>query len=141
MAARANVVINDAATTPVAHTFVPSSVVDDRGFQLATWTDRANSSLLAQPVLTLSKRPPNKGSTSTKVVAKLVFPTMETLSNNTASGINPAPTLAYNHVCVMEITLPQRGTVQERKDLIELFRNFMVNGAFQKAVQDYEMPW
>jgi len=141
MAARAGITIDDGQPTPVAHAFTPDSVVDDKGLQIATWKDKASGILLAQPVLTLSTRRANKTSKVTKVTARLVLPVLETLNTSAASGVNPAPTLAYSLTMNCEMLFPDRSTLQERKDLVTLMRGFLAHTTMNKATQEYEMPW
>jgi hypothetical protein len=51
------------------------------------------------------------------VTAKLVLPTLEQTSPSTMTGIQPAPTKAYDCTCVMEFMLPERSTLAERQKL------------------------
>ena len=44
-------------------------------------------------------------------------PIMETVSNNTVAGIAPAPTVSYVSRAFVEFVLPERSSLQNRKDL------------------------
>lgn len=84
---------------------------------VAKWVDRAGGIAIGYPALTMSVRPPTKASRIFKVTAKLVLPTLEQTSPSTMTGIQPAPTKAYDCTCVMEFMLPERSTLLERQTL------------------------
>jgi hypothetical protein len=65
----------------------------------------------------MSVRPPTKASRVYKVTVKLVLPTLEQTSASTMTGIQPAPTKAYDCACIMEFFLPERSTLLERQTL------------------------
>lgn len=84
---------------------------------VAKWVNRAPGIALGMPVFTMSVRPPTQASRVYKVTAKVVIPTLEQTSPSTATGIQPAPTKAYDCTCVMEFMLPERSTLLERQNL------------------------
>lgn len=93
---------------------------DPEGFDangVTRWVDRSGGIALGYPALTLSVRSPNKASRAYKVTVKLVLPTLEVTSPSTSTGIQPAPTLAYNNMFVGEFMMPERSTVAERTAL------------------------
>lgn len=109
------VIKTSSATVGVDRTF------DPEGFQLpgvARWVDRSGGIQVGYPAFTLSVRRPTKASRVFKVTAKLVLPTLETITASTATGIAPAPTKAYDHTVVIEFMLPERGAVAERTILL-----------------------
>jgi hypothetical protein len=118
----------NSATVGVDKTF------DPEGFVLpgvARWVDRAvdatynpNGVALAYPAWTLSVRRPTKASRIYRITAKLVLPTLDTTSPSTATGIQPAPSLAYTCQCVMEFMLPERSSVAERTRLFNYVKSF-----------------
>jgi hypothetical protein len=95
MSAFANIVIADALGTPVNHTFVPVSNRDG----LFIWQDQsAASNPSAVPVgfneLAVSgsmSKDVDKGRGRFALDVRYRMPTLETVSNSTASGILPAP--------------------------------------------------
>jgi hypothetical protein len=87
---------------------------------VAAWVDRSGGIAIGYPRLTLFVRPPTKASRVYKVSAKFVLPTLEATSPSTMTGIQPAPTKAYDHTCVMEFMLPERGTLAERSKLFSV---------------------
>lgn len=96
------------------------STLNPEGFKqtgVARWVDRVGGIAIGYPVLTMSVRPPTQASRVYKVTMKLVLPTLEQTSPSTATGIQPAPTKAYDCTCVMEFMLPERSTLLERQTL------------------------
>lgn len=132
MAAIGNLTLTDAAATPVNHTYYPQPDVMSN---LARWVDRGGGIALGYPTATLSFRMPTKSSRAFKVSAKLVVPTLEVTSPSTSTGIQPQPTLAYNHIAMAEWVLPERGSLQERKDLNALFKDFLGDTVITNAVE------
>ncbi|DAD50533.1 TPA_asm: coat protein [ssRNA phage Gerhypos.4_2] len=110
------------ATVGVDKTF------DPEGFMLpgvARWCDRSGGIAIGYPRFSLSVRPPTKTSRVYKVTAKLVLPTLEVTAPSTATGIQPAPTKAYDCLCVMEFMLPERSTAVERAALLSHVRSLL----------------
>lgn len=93
---------------------------------VASWVDRSGGIAIGYPKLTMSVRPPNKASRLYKVTVKLALPTLEQTSPSTASGIQPAPTKAYDCACVMEFFLPERSTLLERQVLFSRVASLFV---------------
>jgi hypothetical protein len=87
---------------------------------IAKWVDRSGGIAIGYPALTMSVRPPSKDSRLTRVQAKLVVPTLEQTSASTATGIQPAPTKAYDCTANLEFMLPERSTLAERTALFNL---------------------
>jgi len=115
--------ITTSATVGVDKTF------DPEGFNLpgvAKWVDRSGGIAIGSPAMTLSVRSPTKGSRMYKVTAKLVLPTLEQTSASTATGIQPAPTKAYDCTAIMEFMLPERSTLAERNALLSHVRSLFL---------------
>jgi hypothetical protein len=96
---------------------------DPEGFQLpgvARWVDRSGGIALGYPALTLQVRAPTKTSRVYRVTAKIVLPRLEQTSASTATGIQPAPTKAYDCTCIMEFLLPERSEAWERQTILDL---------------------
>lgn len=120
MSAVANIVLSDAQATPVAHTFVPIGQ-DAKG----TWwfeDQSASSSIGYNRISMLLKRAgnpapgSNAGDRVNRVLVGLHTPKLETLSNNSA-GLTPPATVAYIPRCNIEMIIPDRAALQDRKDL------------------------
>lgn len=141
MAAITNVVINDGLATPVAHTFAPAKTQSD----FAVLEDRASGIYIGYNKLTFAlKRPsgPSKdASRNLKLSIKIETPKLETVSNNTYSGIAPAPTVSYRPVAELTVTLPERCTLQDRKDLQAFTKNVLSNAFVTDAFEKYELPY
>lgn len=135
MSAIAALTINDGAAVPAAHTFNPAPDVMSN---LAKWVDRAGGIALGYPMISFSLRQPTKASRAYKISVKVTTPILEVTSPSTATGIQPAPTLAYNLMAVTDIVLPERSTLQQRKDLFAYFKNFMGNALMTAAVENFE---
>jgi len=140
MAQIANIVVNDGKATPVAHTFAPAKALAD----YALFEDRAGGIYVGYNKLTYTLTRPKGEATSNrnlKLMIKLETPVMETISNSTYSGIPPAPQVAYRPVVEVMLTLPERSTIADRKDLLALMKNVLSNAATTLAVEQYELPW
>lgn len=113
-----NIVINDGASTPVAHTFSPIGK-DAKGVFWFEQTSPTPSSVLGakrigyKQVRVLNAQKQLTG--ESVVTYTLHVPTLETVANNSA-GITPPPTLAYTEKARIEFVLAERSTSQERKD-------------------------
>jgi hypothetical protein len=138
MAAIAALSIQDGAATPVAHTFSPNP---DLVSNLPVWVDRSGGIAMGYPKISLSVRNPTKTSRIYKVTLKIATPVMETTSASTASGIPPAPVVSYTPLCNVEFVLPERSTLQQRKDLFAFVKNTLTNAVMASAVQDFEPVW
>lgn len=106
--------LTTSATVGVDSTLNPEGI-NPQG--VAKWVDRSGGIAIGYPALSMSVRPPTKASRVYKVTAKLVLPTLEQTSPSTATGIQPAPTKAYDCTAVMEFMLPERSTLAERQKL------------------------
>jgi hypothetical protein len=112
--------LTTSATVGVDSTLSPEGI-NPQG--VAKWVNRSITTpnplgvAVGYPSLTMSVRPPTKASRVSKVTVKLVLPTLEQTSPSTMTGIQPAPTLAYNCMAVMEFMLPERSTLAERQSL------------------------
>lgn len=145
MAAASNIVINDGAATPVAHTFVPAQTVAD----FALFEDKAPGIYIGYNRLMLKlERPatknmgrPRQANGNLRLKSVVETPKLEVLSNSTVSGIAPAPTIAYTPKVEVIFTLPERSTLQDRKDLMALLKNALAHAALQAAVESFELPY
>lgn len=142
MAAIANIVINDAVSpTPVAHTFAPDRTPDGG----SVWLDRSASQYIGFNKLTLSmvrpKGPSGQATRNIRLIMKLETPKLEVTSNNTVSGIAPAPTVSYRPVLEMHVTCPERCTLQDRKDLQKYAQQLLTNSFVTDLFEKYELAY
>lgn len=121
MPAVANIVLADAQATPVNHTFIPLGP-DANG--VWWFEDQSQATPIGYWRVSVAlKRPgaPVAGQASSsdrvsKVVLGLHQPVLETLGTNDA-GITPAPTVSYVSRVKAEYILPERSSLQNRKDI------------------------
>lgn len=95
---------------------------------VAKWVNRSGGIPVGYPVVTLQLRGPTQGSRVYKATMKLVVPTLEVTSPSTATGIQPAPTKAYDITFVVEGLFPERCTETERRAALSLLQTLMSAG-------------
>lgn len=136
MPAIGNIVINDGATTPVAHTYAP--VTTDGN--LAKLADRSGGIPVGFFTLDISMRPPSPKSIEKmyKATFKIRTPVLEQTSPSTATGIQPAPTVGYTPLCELSFWLPERSSLQNRKDLRAFAKNLMNDAVVTALVENLE---
>lgn len=137
MPAIGTITLNDGQATPAAHSFIPAGVPNG----LAMWNDISGGVALGYPTVTLSTRRPTKGSRAFKATAKVVVPVLEQTSPSTATGIQPAPTLAYNLVANVDLVMPERSTLAQRKDMAAYTKNFLANSVMTSVIENLESVW
>lgn len=141
MANIANIVLNDAAATPVAHTFAPAIAEAGR----AVFEDRVTGVYIGFNKLTLTlSRPTGQPQSATRNLTlsiKIETPKMEVVSNGTVSGIAPAPTVSYRPVAELKVTMPERAALQDRKDLQKFMREVLANSFVTDMFEKYELPY
>jgi len=121
--------LTTSATVGVDQTLSPEGISP---LGVAKWVNRAVTTpnplavAIGYSTLTLSIRPPTKTSRVFKVTVKLVLPTLEQTSASTMTGIQPAPTKAYDCTCIMEFMLPERSTLAERQTLYSSIASLFV---------------
>jgi len=121
MAVATNIVLADALATPVNHTFVPIGK-DDKG--IFWFTDQSVTNAIGFWRISVEVKTPaaaRAGQSSAdrtyRVRVGLHEPILETVSNGTVSGISPAPTISYIPRSFTEYVMPERASLQNRKDL------------------------
>lgn len=138
MAAIANVVLTDATSpTPVNRTMSPVTI---DGSGVAWWANRSGGIAVGFDILSASVRSP-QGTNPNRVYRvnlKLALPTLEVTSPSTGTGIQPAPTKAYDNVFIGEFLLPERGTLQNRKDLLAMVKDLLSDAVVTALVENLE---
>lgn len=120
MSAVAAITLADALATPVNHNFIPLGP-DAKG----VWWYEDQSQIA--PVgfwrisVSLTRSPsPSVGSSAAGRVSRVKIsvhePQLETLSN-AANGLTPAPQVAFITRSMVEFVLPERSSLQNRKDI------------------------
>lgn len=139
MTAIAALTIADGQATPANHTFDPVNIKND----VAQWADRSSGIALGFPIISQSLRVPTnaKGARNYRMTAKVVLPVLEQTSASTATGIQPAPTKAYDLIVNIEMVLPERSTLAQRKDLAAYAKNVLASAPVQLAIQNFEQTY
>jgi hypothetical protein len=135
MANQASITINDGATTPVAHSFTPVNVNSDG---VAKYSDKALGIAIGYPIITLQPKESNKQNRSNKVLGKVALPVLEQVAGSTNTGFTPAPVVAYTLYFNFDFALPDRCTLQNRKDILAYAKNLIGNALLASLVQDGE---
>jgi len=129
-----NITIDDGASTPVSHQFVPM----DRTDTLTTWVDPlSDTPRIGQPQITLSVP---FGDNAVQVKAKVVLPILETVAGDDSSGFTPAPRVAYTLIGKLEFVLPNRCTEADRNNILAFVTNLAADGTIVDAVVDQLRP-
>jgi hypothetical protein len=123
----ADIIINDGAATPVAHTFKPIGKDANGVFWWEQSTPAPVNKLGAKRIgykQTRELAAQNQLTALSKASYMLFVPTLETLGNNSA-GITPPATVAYREIARVEYTIAERSVAQERKDTRVLSLNLL----------------
>lgn len=145
MAAASNIVLADAQATPVNHTFIPLGP-DANG--VWWYEDQSASSPIGYNKISIELKRPlstkqgeNSASRVARVKVAVHTPKLEVTSNNTVSGIAPAPTISYTLRCQAEFILPERGALQDRKDIRKYMDFLMAATPVVDAVENLQGIW
>lgn len=127
MPAAANVVINDGAATPVAHTFTPTQK-DTKG---VLWFEQITPAITSQLAAKKIGYKQIRGNLMARqsvengtVTFSVIVPTLEAIGTSD-SGYAPPPRVAYKEVARLSFDLSERSIKQERKDTRVLSQNLL----------------
>lgn len=144
MTAIAALTLADGQATPVTKTFSPVNI-DANG--VAKWADRSGGIAIGFNSVSMRLRtPPTAGKTSSsdrvyRLALKVSTPVLEVTSASTGTGIQPAPTKAYEPFANIELVLPERSTLQQRKDLLAYVKNFLNSAVVKDGVENFEQVY
>lgn len=142
MSAIANITLADAAATPVNRVFNPKRVGDGGGNStVAVWENRAGGIYVGYDVIHLDMSYPTPKRRSAHVRVRMMTPVMENTTNATVSGIAPAPTVSYTPMFDGTFVIPERSTLQARKDLRKMLAAALADPQFIAAIEQLEAPW
>ncbi len=130
MPAIGTITINNGAATPVAHNFDPVNINGD----VAYWADRSGGVPSGYPKIDLSMRDPSTAARVYRVQGDVILPTV-------ADGSNPAVaagTVLYETRAQFTFFLPERSTLQERKDILAYVKNYLAHAVVTAVVQNLE---
>lgn len=138
MAAIAPLTLADGQATPVNHTFSP---VGKDALGVAKWVDRSSGIAIGYPTVSLLVQEPVRGSTNYKVTRKVVLPVLAVTSPSTSTGIQPAPTKAYELTSIRIDLIPQQAIDSVKKDFYAYCKNFDLHSVNSAAVITQEGVW
>lgn len=128
MSAIANIVVADAATTPVNHTFVPQKVSGD----LAIWNEKSASTPQGYWELTSKMTDPTGNGTVYRIKVGFSYPVLKSytdLSGNAVTAVDY--TLRVN----AEFIIPLRSILQNRKDVRKMFVGILNDAQFTDMIE------
>lgn len=145
MATAANIVLADAAGTPVNHTFVP---IGFDGNGVFWFEDQSQANAIGFWKISAEfKRPqqPKSGESSKdrsiRVRWGLHEPVLENVTNSTVSGVAPAPTIAYVPRSFTEYVMPERSALIDRQHLRKMTSNLNANSQLISMVENLIGLW
>lgn len=134
MANAVNIVLADAAATPVNHTFVPLG--PQNGYDMVFEDQSAVSPIGNWRIGVSLKRPSEKvagGAIRARVV--LMEPVLEAIAP-AASGLTQPPTVAYVPQAVTEYVMSNRSSKLERQHLRKMNSNLHSNAQIVSLIED-----
>lgn len=141
----ANIVLADAQATPVNRTFVPIGKDKDGTFW---FEDQSSSNAIGfWKISVLTKRPPQPkpGEASDKRTIRVEIglhePILENSTNSTVSGVAPAPMVSYTCRALTSYVMPERSSLQNRKDLRKMSANLHANAQVVDLVENLTYLW
>lgn len=127
--------IADAQAVPVNHVFTPAGT-DAKGVNWFEDTTQASpvgfwrvSTSMKRPVVAFGGAASSDGGRVYRLQFGLQLPVLETVSNSTISGIAPAPTLSHVPRAVVQFIIPERSSLQSRKDLRKMTSLMLSDGS------------
>jgi hypothetical protein len=134
MGAIASIVVPDAATTPVNHTFAPMKIDGNT----ARWAEKSSTTPQGWWLLDSTLRQPVAGSKTFRTTINLSIPKLKTFTD--LSG-NSVTTVDYVHRAQLVLIEPETGTLQDRKDLRKLFEGLIGNALMKSQIEDLDNLW
>lgn len=131
MAVFANIVLNDGAATPVAHTYA----VKSNDNSVTTFEDRVGGVPIGYGKLIFRT---SETSEQRTVKVDIVVPVLEAVSGANAAGFTPPAKVAYQNIGKLEFRTSLRSTLQQRKDLVAYVKNAAALTLVSSIVADSE---
>ena len=129
MSAIANIVVPDAASTPVNHTFAPARIDGNVG----RWQERTAAVPAGYWSLSSGLRAPVAGSAVYRQTLDLAIPSLKTYTDLSGNSIT---VVDYVHRFKGEFLLPDRGTLQNRKDIRKLMTGIYADSQLIDQVEN-----
>lgn len=133
MSAHANIVVPDAAATPVNHTFLPHSIKGDT----ARWNEKSATQPLGWWPLSITTRDPVGDGSVFKTTIDFSIPVVATYTS-----VSGAPVTVVDRVtrCQLVFLESQSGTLQERKDFRKLLVGILNDAQFVDVLENLGRP-
>lgn len=140
MAAQANIVINDGAGTPVAHTFNPKGASTNPVTRknVAIWRDQSVGPALNYPSIQEEYAPSNVNLMQ-KVRFLIKVPTLEQAASG--GSFVPPPSLAYANWVAIEYGIHDRSSDLELNHLYAYSKNLLALQYVKDVVTKRESSW
>jgi len=129
MASFADISLADGLATPETHTFKTKT----SSGRAAIWEDRVSGIPVGYNKLSVETK---DNETVRRVKLSVAVPTLEAVAGANNAGFTPAATVAYIHRANVEFMLPQRGTPQNRKDILAYVRNALTDAVIAAIISD-----
>lgn len=140
--AASNIVIADAAGTPVNHTFIPMGY-DKNG--VFWFEDQSQASAIGYWRISADLKRPvqaQAGQSSDGRVYRARFalhePVLANITNSTVSGVLPAPQLAYSVRSFQEFVLPERSALLDRQHIAKMTPLLAQNAQIKAIVENFQ---
>jgi len=133
MSAQANIVVPDAAATPVNHTFLPHSIKGDQ----ARWNEKSATQPVGWWPLAITTRDPVGDGSVFKTQIDFSVPVLATYTS-----VSGAPVTVVDRVTRYQLTVLEsaNGTLQERKDARKLFVGILNDAQILDILENLGRP-
>lgn len=130
-----SITVNDGATTPVAHVYMPTRIDSNN---VATFQERTSGVPIGYPTLTWSLRAATASSPTYKLIGKITQPKVVTTTDTSGKSV---VSVDYVNLGSIELVTSQKATAQERKDLRVLMSNLLMNANIVVSADNLECFW
>jgi hypothetical protein len=144
MGVAANIVLLDAAGTPVSHTFVPIGFDKDQTFW---FQDQSQANAVGFWKISLKLKLANQSVSAgtsandrvDRVEVGLHEPILANITNSTVTGVLPAPEIAYVMRGIATYVLPERGSLLDKQNIRKMFWNLQNDAQIVALVETLVM--
>lgn len=138
MATATSMAIQDGQASPATVTFSP---VDKKSDGVYWFRDLTEPNPLLARMISVSLKSPSRSQAEPKYRAtvRVYDPTPNITAPTTGTGIQPAPSKAYDLVAQIDVWIPQRSVLAERKDIRAFARNVLNHAQVITLIENLEM--
>jgi hypothetical protein len=94
--------------------------------------------LIGAGIATLGLRETSNG--AVRIYGKLSLPTLEQVDGDDSGGYVPPPKKAFDSIGTFELVLPNRASLQNRKDLLAMLKDLIADALVTAAVESFVRP-